>query len=116
MDIFTSFYQLVNIIAGLHLMKTLTSANKIRKRLIVTDVEHYINIFFVFKIAIKADNILIEKGPMNFYFACQLLSCLSPSKISFWNNFQSPCLCFILFTLDWLKTTDFVTFRKTSFA
>ena len=68
MDVLTSFYQLINVVACLNLMKSLTSTNKVRKRLIVTNIKHDINIFFIFKIAIKAYNILIIERSVNFYF------------------------------------------------
>ena len=58
-DIFHTFNELLDVVASFELVEALTTTNQIRKRLVVADIEHNINVVFVFEVAIKAYDVLV---------------------------------------------------------
>ena len=81
----------------------------------MADVQHDIDVFFIFKIPIEAHDVLVSQRPMNLDLTCQLLSGLSPCQVSFWHYFQRPCLILVLFSLDGLELAHFVALSESSF-
>ena len=59
MNVLTCFDELVNVVTSFYLMQPLASSNEVWKWLVVADIKHDVDIFFVLKVAIEADNILI---------------------------------------------------------
>ena len=73
-DVLDGLHQLVDVVAGLDLVKLLTALNQVCQRLIGADVQHDVDILFVLEVAIEADDVLVIKRPVNLDFTRQLLS------------------------------------------
>lgn len=56
----------------------------------MTDVEHDIDVLFVFEVAIEAHNILVLEWAMNLDLAGKLLTSFASSKVRLWDDFESP--------------------------
>lgn len=95
-------------------MKAFASSDQIRKRLIMANIEHDIDIFSVFKVPVEAHHILMTERPVNFDLGSKLLASFSASQVSLGNYFQSPCFVLVVFSLDWFDSFDFVTLGKAS--
>lgn len=95
-------------------MKSLSSFDKIWQRLVVADVEHYVNVVFVLEVAIEAHNILVEEWAVDLDFACEFLASFTTCEALLRDDFQCPCLTEMIFTLNWWQPWNFVSFRKTA--
>lgn len=82
----------------------------------MTDVEHDVDVLFVFEVSVKTDNKLVCKRPVDLNFAGQLLPGLCSGEVGFRHYFESPGLVLIFFSLDGLESTDFVALCESSFA
>ena len=73
-DVLDGLHQLVDVVAGLDLVKLLTALNQVCQGLIGADVQHDVDILFVLEVAIEADDVLVIKRPVNLNLTRQLLS------------------------------------------
>ena len=77
----------MNVVSSFDLMQALAALDQVRKRLITADVEHDVDILFVFEVAIEANNTFMIQRAMNFDLACQFLAGFGPSEIGLGNDF-----------------------------
>ena len=113
-NILDSLAQLVDIVSCLNLMESLAALNEIRKRLVLADVQHDVDILTVLKIPIESHYVFIVERSMNLDFTGQLLTSLGPGQVCLWNNLECPCLCLVLLRLDWLNPLHLVALGKSS--
>ena len=73
-DVLDGLHQLVDVVAGLDLVKLLMALNQVCQGLIGADVKHDVDILFVLEVAIEADDVLVIKRPVNLNLTRQLLS------------------------------------------
>ena len=95
-DVLDGLHQLVDVVAGLDLVKLLTAFNQVCQGLIGADVQHDVDILLVFEVSIEADDVLVIERPVNLNLTCQLLACLSSCQIDLRDDFKSPGLRFVL--------------------
>jgi len=82
----------------------------------VADVEHNVHIFLVFEVAIEADHVLVGERAMDFDFTRELLSRFCSGKVCLGNDFESPSLCLVFFSLNWLELSDFIALGEAPLA
>jgi hypothetical protein len=82
----------------------------------VADVEHDVDVLFVFEVAIEADDELVGERAMNFDFTRELLSRFRSGKVCFGNHLESPSFSLVFFCLDWLELSHFVALGEASLA
>ena len=73
-DVLDGLHQLVDVVAGLDLVKLLAALNQVCQGLIRADVQHDVDILLVLEVAIEADDVLVIKRPVNLNLTRQLLS------------------------------------------
>ena len=59
MDVLEGLCKLVDVVASLDLVESLTTLDQVRQRLILANVEHDVDIFSVFKVPVESDNKLV---------------------------------------------------------
>ena len=106
--------QLVDIVSCLDLVESLAALDEVRKRLILADVEHDVDILTVLKIPIESHYVFIVERSMNLDLTGQLLTSLGSCQVCFWDNFECPSLCLVLVRLDWLNPLHLVALGKSS--
>ena len=75
-DVLDGLHQLVDVVAGLDLVKLLAALNQVCQGLIGADVEHDVDILLVLEVAIEADDVLVIERSVNLNLTSQLLASL----------------------------------------
>lgn len=79
----------------------------------MTNVEHDVNVVFVFKISIEAHNVLVMQRSVDLDLACQFLPRFASCQVGFANDFQGPA--FISIGFSWTDARYFVCSSKSAF-
>ena len=58
-DILDSLAELIDVVPSLYLVESLTALDEVRQRLILTNIQHDVDIFSILEVAVKAHHILI---------------------------------------------------------
>ena len=64
-DVLDGLHQLVDVVAGLDLVKSLTALDQVCQGLICADVQHDVDVLLVLEVAIEADDMLVIERPVN---------------------------------------------------
>ena len=75
-DVLDGLHQLVDVVAGLDLVKLLAALNQVCQGLIGADVQHDVDILLVLEVAIEADDVLVIERSVNLNLTSQLLASL----------------------------------------
>lgn len=114
MDVLHCQDELVDIVAGFHLVESLAALDQVRQRLVRADVQHDVHILFVFKVAVEADDVLVGERAMNFDFTGQLLTGLRAGQVGLGHHLEGPGQGLVLFSLDWFDSFDLVALSEAS--
>lgn len=106
----------MNVVAGFHLVESLATLDQIRQGLVGADVEHDVDILFVFKVAVEANDVFVGKGTMNFDLTGQLLTGLSAGQVRLRDNLEGPGELSMLLSLDRFDSLHLVALGEASFA
>ena len=107
-DVLHTFYELLDVVSGFELVEALASADQVRERLVVADVEHDVDVVLVFEVAIEAHDVLVGERAVDFDLTRQLLPCLGASQVLLAYHLECPGLILVLFSLDWRDSPNFV--------
>ena len=86
-DVLDGLDQLVDVVAGLDLVKLLAALNQVCQGLIGADVEHDVHILFVLEVSIEADDVLVIERPVNLNLTREFLACLGSRQIDLGDDF-----------------------------
>lgn len=86
-DVLDGLDQLVDVVAGLDLVKLLAALNQVCQGLIGADVEHDVHILFVLEVSIEADDVLVIERPVNLNLTSKFLACLGSRQIDLGDDF-----------------------------
>ena len=115
-DVLDGVDELRDVVSGLNLMQALASLDKIREGLVGADVEHDVDVLFVFEVAVEADDVLVVERAMDFDLTGELLARLCPGEVRLGHHLESPGQLLVLLTLDWLNAAHLVALGETAFA
>jgi hypothetical protein len=111
-NVFHTLDELLDVVASFELVKTLASSHQVTKGLIVADVEHNVDVVFVFEVAVEANNVFVTQGAMDLDFTSQLLTGLASGEIRLADDFEGPSFVFVIVGLDGCNPADFVCFSE----
>jgi len=81
MDILHSFNELVDVVSGFEFVKALASPDQVAKGLIMANVEHDVDVLFVFEVPIEAYNVLVDERAVDLDLTGELLTGFASSEV-----------------------------------
>lgn len=112
MNVFHALNELLDVVTSFKLVQTLASSHQVTKRLIVANIEHNVDVVFVFEVTIEANDVFVAERAMDLDFTSELLTGFASGEVCLADDFKSPRLVFVFVGLDGRNSADFVCFSE----
>lgn len=81
-------------------MQALAAPDQVTQRLVVANIEHDVNVVFVFEVAVEPHHVFVVERAVDLDLAGELLAGLRAGQVCLGNDFEGPGQGTVLFGLD----------------